>query len=364
MAMSNYSKDDRVFVIAEAGVNHNGSIDMARRLVDSAAEAGADAVKFQTFHASELVSRHAPKAEYQTRMTKAGESQLEMVRKLELSEADHETLISHAGNRGIAFLSTPFDVPSLHMLTQRFDLKTIKVPSGEITNGPFLLEIARTGRQVILSTGMSTLAEVETALSVLAHGYVSMQDMPSLDAFREAFRSIAGQEALHRNVTLLHCTTEYPAVYEDVNLRAMDTLRTAFGLPVGLSDHTPGVHVAVAAVARGAAVIEKHITLDRNLTGPDHHASLEPGEFRQLVTAIRHVEAALGSAAKAPARGEIANVPAARRSLVAARDIRHGETFTVENIAVKRPGTGISPMHYWAWLGKTADRDYRKDDLL
>ncbi len=351
-------------IIAEAGVNHNGSRELALRLVDAAADAGADVVKFQAFRAAALATASAPKAEYQLQTTGSEQDQLEMLRRLELGEGDFHAIQRHCRERGIRFLATPFDEQSLDDLVDKHDVEAIKLGSGEVTNAPLLLHAARTGRPVILSTGMSTLAEVEVALGVLAYGYAPTQEPPSLDAFRKAFRSAAGQEALCRHVTLLHCTTEYPAAYEDVNLRAMDTLRATFGLPVGLSDHTPGIHVAVAAVARGAVAIEKHLTLDRNLPGPDHRASLEPGEFRQLVTAIRQVEVALGSDTKAPAPGELANVPVARRSLVAARDIRKGEPFTAENLAVKRPGTGTSPMRYWEWLGRIAERDYKKDQPL
>lgn len=354
----------RTTIIAEAGVNHNGSRDLALRLVDAAADAQADIVKFQIFRAAALAAAAAPKAEYQMQTTGSGQSQLEMLRSLELDEADFHAIQQHCRACNIHFLATPFDEQSLDDLVNKYDVEAIKLGSGEVTNAPLLLRAARTGCPVILSTGMSTLKEVEEALGVLAYGYATEREKPSQDAFRMAFHSAAGREALRRKVTLLHCTTEYPAAYEDVNLKAMDTLRTTFGLPVGLSDHTPGIHVAVAAVARGAVVIEKHLTLDRNLPGPDHRASLEPGEFRQLITAIRQVESALGDGAKTPARGELANVPVARRSLVAARDIFRGEVFTTENLAVKRPGTGVSPMRYWEWLGKTAKRDYKKDQPL
>ncbi len=359
------TSSDHIFVIAEAGVNHNGSIDMACDLIEIAAEAGADAVKFQTFRASDIISRHAPKAEYQARNTDAAESQLEMVRRLELSEADHETLIAHAGGRGIGFLSTPFDAPSLRMLTQRFGLETIKIPSGEITNAPFLLEIARTGRRVILSTGMSTLVEVEMALSVLAFGYTARPDAkPGLEAFVAAFATDAGQAALREHVALLHCTTEYPAPYAEVNLKAMDTLNQKFGLPVGLSDHTLGIHIPIAAVARGARIIEKHFTLDRTLPGPDHAASLEPTELKAMVQAIRDVEVALGDGVKQPTATEWKNRDVARKSLVAARPLRTGQSLGPEDLATKRPGTGLSPFRYWDQLGRLVDRDYAADEAL
>lgn len=353
------------FIIAEAGVNHNGSLDMARRLIDVAAEARADAVKFQTFRSELGVSRHAPKAEYQTHTTDKAESQLEMVRKLELTEADHEALIAHAKSRRIAFLSSPFDLPSLRLLTDRFGLELIKIPSGEITNAPFLLAIARAAGRVILSTGMSTLADVETALGVLAFGFTEPPGVaPARKAFVRAFARENGQEALRTRVTLLHCTTEYPAAFAEVNLRAMDSLAAAFALPVGYSDHTPGIHIPVAAVARGARVIEKHFTLDRSLPGPDHKASVEPDELRQMVAFIRDVEAALGDGIKRPSAAEWKNRAIARKSLVAARPISTGEVFTPENLTYKRPGTGISPLEYWQMLGKVATRSYAEDEEL
>lgn len=355
----------KTFIIAEAGVNHNGSIEMACALIDVAAEAGADAVKFQTFKATEVISRHAPKADYQKLTTSASESQLEMVQRLELSEADHRTLINHANTKKMEFLSTPFDLPSLRLLTDCFQLSTIKIPSGEITNAPFLLEVARTGRKIILSTGMSTLGEVETALGVLAFGYISDQDAkPGSKAFLIAFASDVGQAALREHVSLLHCTTEYPAPYAEVNLRAMDTLANAFGLPVGLSDHTMGIHIPIAAVARGAKIIEKHFTLDRSLEGPDHVASLEPAELEQMVKAIREVEMALGDGVKRPTKSEIKNRDIARKSLVAAKPILAGQVLGKEDVAIKRPGTGLSPMSYWDYLGLQADRDFRKDELI
>jgi len=356
---------ESVLIIAEAGVNHNGDLSLARQLIDVASEAGADAVKFQTFRADRLVSRKAPKAEYQTQTTDQAESQFEMIRKLELTEADHEVLIAHAEARGITFLSTPFDAPSLHLLTQRFGLQTIKIPSGEITNAPFLLAVARAARRVILSTGMSTLAEVEAALGVLAFGFTTpATSTPGRGDFERAFASNAGQQSLGDRTTLLHCTTEYPAPFGEVNLRAMDTLAAAFGLPTGYSDHTPGIHISLAAVARGARVIEKHFTLDRNLPGPDHRASLEPDELRDLVRQIREIEAALGDGIKRPAASEWKNRDVVRKSLVAAEEIRAGEKFTEENLACKRPGNGITPFAYWQTLGQTSGRDYNTDEVL
>lgn len=353
-----------VFVIAEAGVNHNGSLDLARKLIDVAADAGADAVKFQTFRADRLVSKMAPKADYQLQTTGVEESQYEMIRKLELDEQAHRLLIEHCAQAGIAFLSTPFDLQSVVLLARTLDLPCIKISSGEITNAPLLLAVARAGKPVILSTGMCTLGEVEEALGVLAFGYTVAEQAPSLEVFREAFRSMAGQEALASKVRLLHCTTEYPAPFTDVNLRAMDTLARAFGLPVGFSDHTPGISMPIAAVARGAVVIEKHFTLDRNLSGPDHLASLEPNELKAMVRAVREVESALGDGRKLPANSERRNIQIARKSLIALSDLQPGEVFTVENLGVKRPGGGVSPMRYWEFLGRRAGQPYVVDEQV
>ena len=354
----------RVFIIAEAGVNHNGSLDLARSLVEVAAESGAHAVKFQTFKADQLVCRAALKAAYQIEHTDASESQHEMISKLELDETAHAVLISHCKSKGIEFLSTPFDLKSLEMLVRKLDLSRVKIPSGDITNAPLLLEAARTGKPVILSTGMSTLGEIEMALQVLAFGYIGKDNSPSLAAFETAYCSAIGRKALQDKVTLLHCTTEYPAPLADINLRAMTTLQQAFGLPIGYSDHTQGIAIPVAAVALGAVIIEKHFTLDRNLPGPDHKASLEPDELKQMVRSILEVELALGSSIKQPAVSELKNRPVARKSLVAARDIRKGEPFTQDNLAAKRPGDGVSPFHYWECLGNIADRDYQQDDKV
>lgn len=355
---------NRVYIIAEAGVNHNGSIDLAKRLIEVAADAGANAVKFQTFKADKLVSRAAPKADYQIEHTGASESQHAMIQKLELDEAAHVALVSHCKANGIEFLSTPFDPESLELLVQKLDLSKIKLSSGDLTNAPLLFEAAQTGKPVILSTGMSTLGEIEMALGVLAFGYTSINEPPSLAAFERAYGSATGSKALQEKLTLLHCTTEYPAPLADINLRAMATLQHAFGLPVGYSDHTHGITIPVAAVALGAVIIEKHFTLDRSLPGPDHKASLEPDELKQMVRSIREVELALGSPIKKPAASELKNRPIARKSLVASREIRKDEPFTQGNLAVKRPGDGINPIHYWEWLGKIADRDYQPDDKV
>jgi N-acetylneuraminate synthase len=352
------------YLIAEAGVNHNGSLRLARRLIDVAASAGADAVKFQSFRSSDLAGRNAPKARYQIAATGASESQLQMLKRLELDESAHKTLVRHCRDRGIQFLSSPFDVGSVDLLARRLGLPLLKIASGEITNAPLLLAIARTGKPVILSTGMSTLGEIEAALGVLAFGYTRKGKAPSRESARRAFLSNAGRNVLREKVVLLHCTSEYPAPLADVHLRTMDVLRSAFGLPVGISDHTEGISVPIAAAAREAAVIEKHFTLDRGLPGPDHKASLEPGELKEMVRAVREVEQALGNPVKGPSEGEWGTRAVARKSLVAAKRIRAGDRFTVENLAVKRPGTGISPMRFWEYLGKRAMRNYEPDDLV
>ncbi len=355
---------DQCLIIAEIGVNHNGSVDMACSLIDAAAEAGASMVKFQSFRSAELVSASAAKADYQQQSTDAWESQLDMLRKYELSEEDHRRILEHAGSRKIEFLSTPFDLPSLELLVGRLGLSRIKIPSGEITNAPLLLHAARLQCEVILSTGASTLAEVEQALGVLAFGYIRTELPHTAAQFAEAFSSPDGQEALRRKVTLLHCTSEYPAPFADVNLRAMDTMAAKFGLPVGLSDHTMGICVAIAAVARGANVVEKHITLDRTLPGPDHRASLEPGELTEMVRAIRNVESALGNGEKTASLSETKNIPVIRKSLTISQPITRGERISEQHLTAKRPGTGISPIFYWDYLGVPAAQDYMPDDPL
>lgn len=355
----------RTLVIAEAGVNHNGSLQRALELVDAAATAGADIVKFQTFRAGQLASRSAPKAEYQKRETGTNQSQLDMLRALELDEAAHRTLISRCAQKGIEFLSTPFDHESLDLLVRTFDLPRLKLGSGDLTNAPLLLAIARSAKPLILSTGMATLSEVEEALGVLAFGYASPADAtPSIAEFRSAYESGAGQQALRNNVALLHCTTEYPTPAGDVNLRAMDTLRLAFGLEVGYSDHTQGTAISLAAVARGATIIEKHFTLDRNLPGPDHKASLEPEELADMVADVRRVEMSLGDGIKRPAESEQPNRIVARKSLVAALPIQAGERFSAENIDIKRPGDGIAPVRYWEFLGRQSLRPYAADEVI
>ncbi len=353
-----------VHIIAEAGVNHNGSRERALELVDAAAAAGADSVKFQTFRAESLVTPAAPMADYQTVNTGGTGTQYAMLKALELSHDDFREIRNRCQQRGIEFLSTPFDIESLEFLTKDLAQTRVKISSGDLTNAPLLLAAARSAGHIVLSTGMSSMEDIEQALMVLAFGFARADSAPGSAVFRSVYESAAGQDALKRGVALLHCTTEYPAPFSDVHLRAMDTLRECFGLQTGYSDHSAGITVPVAAAARGAEIIEKHFTLDRNLPGPDHKASLEPGELTRMVTAIREVELALGSSEKTPADSERKNMPVARKSLVAACAIRKGEAFTTTNLAVKRPGTGIAPVRYWDWLGRTAARDYAPDELI
>ena len=355
----------RTFIIAEAGVNHNGSIDLARSLIDAAVAAKADAVKFQSFVASSIVTTSAKKAEYQIAQTGSQESQLEMLQRLELSHAQQRELFEYCKTNGIQFLSTPFDSHSLQFLVSDLELSTIKIGSGELTNAPFLLEVARCTDQLILSTGMSTIDEIELALGVIAFGMTTDKTLkPSTAACRNALSSDAGRHSLNQRVTLLHCTTDYPTSPIDINLRAMVTLREKFDCSVGLSDHSVGTHIAVGAVAMGSTVIEKHLTTSRDLVGPDHKASLEPDEFKRLVANIRDIEIAFGSTEKNPTANETKNRQVARRSIVASRPIKLGEIFTTENIVVKRPGTGISPFKYWDLLGTKSARDIAENELI
>ena len=351
------------FFIAEAGVNHNGSLDLALQLVDVAADAGANAVKFQTFKADKLATAQAAKAEYQVANTQEKGSQLEMLRRLELAPEHHKVLLARCHQRGVGFMSTAFDAESLAMLAP-LGMPAIKIPSGDITCGPLLLQAARLRQKLIVSTGMSTLSDIEQALGVIAFGLLRDTEPIGRADFDAAYWSVAGRQALTEHVTLLHCVTHYPAPADTVNLLAMDTMAAAFGLPVGYSDHTLGVEVSIAAVARGACVIEKHFTLDRTLPGPDHAASLEPSELKSLIGAIRNVEQALGSTLKHPAAQEVTNRPVARRSVVAARRIAKGEAFSADMLTFKRPGTGISPMDIWSLLGCHARRDYLPDELI
>lgn len=352
------------FIIAEAGVNHNGDVGLAHRLVEVAAQCGADAVKFQTFRTGEIAAAGAGKCGYQKETTDAGEGQQAMLRRLELPFEAFRELKAHCGEAGITFLSTPFDMPSLEFLCGDLGLDLLKLPSGEITNAPFLLAAARSARRIILSTGMSSLGEIEEALAVLAWGMVRQDDPPSRAALATILSADGARMILAERVSLLHCTSQYPTPFHDVNLRVMDTLAAAFGLEVGLSDHSPGVAVGVAAAARGATVLEKHFTLDRGMEGPDHRASLDPAQLAELVTGIRAVEAALGDGFKRPVGAEAENAKVVRKSLVARHPVAAGEAFTAGNLAVKRPGDGVSPMLYWDYLGRPAQRAYGEDEVI
>lgn len=356
----------KTFIIAEAGVNHNGSIDMAKELIDVAANSGADAVKFQTFQADKLLTAMAPKAAYQLAHTDVNESQYAMLKRLELTADDHALLVEHCRAKHIEFLSTPFDLDSLHFLTQSLNISAIKIASGEITNTPLLLKAAQLGKSIILSTGMTTLGDIEKALNVLAFGYLNYPvNKFKPQCFLEAYLSSEGQKAIQQNVTLLHCVTNYPAQFPEVNLRAMDTLRAAFQLPVGYSDHTQGISISIAAVARGATMIEKHFTLNRNLAGPDHAASLEPNELAQMIKAIREVEMAIGNGQKVPNKSELETRDIVRKSLITIKKIARGEKFSAENVGLKRPGAaGICGSRYWEWLGKIATKDYDENEWV
>lgn len=353
----------KVYVIAEAGVNHNGDRQSAFDLVDAAADAGADAVKFQTFNAKRLAAATVPKAAYQQQTTEASQSQLEMLEALELPLEWHEPLQAHAHSRGIEFLSTAFDLQSLAFL-ETLDLPFYKVPSGEITNGPLLWHFAHTGKPLVISTGMATLAEVEQALAVVCHSLAHNQPPRSLEAVWRSWSQVEHRAALLGRVSLLHCTSQYPTPMEEVNLKAMDTLAQAFQLPVGYSDHTQGTLIPVAAVARGATIIEKHFTLDRELLGPDHRASLEPDELRRMVVDIRSIGTALGNGQKVPQPSEWDTRQAARQNLVAAATILKGEWFTEANLTTARTGSGETAMAYWDLLGQQATRDYKSGDAL
>ncbi|MDL0102182.1 N-acetylneuraminate synthase [Campylobacter felis] len=328
----------KVLIIAEAGVNHNGDLNLAKKLIEQAAKAGADVVKFQTFKAEDCVSIKAKKAKYQLENTAKDESQLEMIKKLELSREAHFELMKHCKKHNIAFLSTPFDLESVAFL-QSLNLSYFKIPSGEITNLPYLKAVARCKKKVLLSTGMANLAEIEAALEILRKNGT-------------------------RDITLLHCTTEYPAPFEEVNLNAIKTLKEAFKLKVGYSDHTKGIVAALGAVALGAVVIEKHFTLDKTMEGPDHKASLEPSELKELCEGIRTLEKALGNGIKKASKSEAKNIIIARKSLVAKREIQKGEKFSEQNLTTKRPGSGISAMRYEEYLGKRALKTYKKDELI
>ena len=330
----------KTIIIAEAGVNHNGDINKAIKLINSAANSGADIIKFQTFQASLIASNNTPKAPYQIKNTDSSETQEAMLKKLELNINEHHILIDHCKSIGIEFLSSAFDLESIDLLSS-FDLLRTKIPSGEITNLPYLRKIASLKKPIILSTGMATLAEVESAIFILE------------------------EEGIRRDlITVMHCSTDYPASFEDVNLKAIETIRNAFKVNVGYSDHTLGIVIPIAAVALGAQIIEKHITLNKNLPGPDHRASLEPDEFEKMVESIRTLESSLGNGIKMPSGSEKENIPIVRKSLVASCRIKVGDVFDFDNLSVKRPGSGISPMRFDEFIGRRSTRNYTKDQLI
>ena len=329
---------NKTFIIAEAGVNHNGSMELAKKLIDAAAEAKVDVVKFQTFKTENLVCKNAAKAEYQEKTTFKNESQFEMLKKLELDIEAHKVLMDYCEAKGIMFLSTAFDLESIDVLNE-LGMEIFKVPSGEITNYPYLKKIGKLKKKVILSTGMSYMEEVQDAIKVL-------------------------NENGTRDITVLHCNTEYPTPIEDVNLNAMNTIKESFNIEVGYSDHTKGIEVPIAAVAMGAKVIEKHFTLDKNMEGPDHKASLEPNELKDMVNAIRNIEKALGNGIKEPSKSEIINLKIVRKSIVANGLIKKGEKFTEDNLTCKRPGDGISPMRWEEVVGKIANKDFYEDEMI
>lgn len=332
--------NSKTFIIAEAGVNHNGDINIAKKMIDLAADAGADAVKFQTFKAENIVSISAPKAKYQERTSSSSESHLEMLKRLELTSDIHEELIEFCKKRKILFMSSPFDLESIDLLNN-FGLDIFKIPSGEITNLPYLQKIGGLKKKIIVSSGMAELEEIKSALEVLV-----------------------GAGTLKENIIVLHCNTDYPTSFDDVNLLSMITIKNSLDVKVGYSDHTSGIQVPIAAVALGAEVIEKHFTLDKNMEGPDHKASLNPQELKDMVLAIRNIEKALGDKIKKPSKSELKNINVVRKSIIAASNIKKGEKFTEENITIKRPGTGISPMSWDDVIGKVAIRDFWEDEII
>ena len=333
-------KESKVFIIAEAGVNHNGSMRLAKKLIDMAVYSGADAIKFQTFKAQNLVSKNAPKAEYQKQTTNSKESQFDMIRRLELNLAAHKELIAYCKKVKIKFLSSPFDNDSISLLN-KLGLETFKIPSGEITNLPFLKQIGSLNKKVILSTGMANLKEINNALAILT-----------------------GAGMQKENISILHANTMYPTPMKDVNLKAMITIKNKFNITVGYSDHTLGIEVAIGAVAMGATIIEKHFTLDKNMEGPDHKASLEPNELKSMVKAIRNIEKAIGDGNKKLTESEKPNIDLVRKSIFTSKEIKKGEIFSEDNLITKRPGKGISPMKWESIIGKVAKRNYKKDELL
>jgi len=360
-------KVTKTYVIAEAGVNHNGDIDMALELIEKAAEAGADAIKFQTYKAENLVTKHSKKAEYQLKTTGGKDTQLQMLKDLELKYETHFQLKDYCQKTNIDFLSTAFDLDSLRFLSKDLKMKTLKIPSGEITNLPFLIDFAQTGAEIIMSSGMANIDEIRDALGALAFGFIYTKKnmpLPSRKQFIKVFNSNEGQEVLNKHVTLMHCVTEYPAPIDEINLNVISSLKKIFNLRIGYSDHTEGIIASVIAVSHGATIIEKHFTQSKNLLGPDHKASLEPEEFKIMVDQIRMAEKMMGDGEKKVMPSELKNISIARKSIVASMRITKGDIFSSENLSIKRPGNGKSPIHYWSLLGKKATKDYDVDELI
>jgi len=352
-------------IIAEAGVNHNGDADMAIDLVRAAHEAGANIVKFQTFRANQLVTAKAKRAKYQINNIGGRENQLQMLRRLELSYELHKKISDECNTLGIEFLSTAFDTKSLKFLIEEIGMKRLKLASGEITNAPLVLEHAKSHLDIILSTGMTTLSDIENSLSVIAFGLTAGKNLaPSKENFLKAYSSEIGQQALKEKVTILHCTTEYPTPSNEVNLNLINTLSNAFDMKIGFSDHSIGNEMSIAAVVMGATIIEKHFTLDKNLAGPDHKASITPKELKEMVCSIRKIEVAMGNKVKFPTPSELDTRKIIQKSLVSGSKIKKGDYFTTKNISIKRPGIGLSPYYYWDFIGKVASKDYEVGDLI
>lgn len=357
-------KKQNVYIIAEAGVNHNGSLEQARDLVDVAVESGVDAIKFQTFKTDLCITKNAKRANYQ-KVESEADTQYEMVKNLELDWQDFRLLRDYCHKRGIEFLSTAFDLPSLSFLSEELDVSLIKIPSGDILNGPLLLAAAKTGKNIIVSTGMCSLGDIEKALSVLAYGFLyESYGSPCEINFKNAFYSPQGQDVLKSKVSLLHCTTEYPAPFEDLNLASIHTLRSAFGLNVGLSDHSLGLVAPIVAVALGAKIIEKHFTLDKSMPGPDHKASLSPKELYEVVKSIKNASASIGDGKKFPRQSEIKNVEIARKYLVANGKIFRGQVIAENDLIAKRATKGIDPIYLWDIVGRISGRNYSEDDVI
>ena len=361
------SKKKNIYFIAEAGVNHNGNFNLALKLVDIAVDAGADAVKFQTFKSENLASKLAAKANYQKKTTNINQTQLEMLKSLELKDKDYFKLKNYCKLKKIDFLTTAFDEDSLMFITKKLKVKTLKIPSGEITNGPLLLAHGLTGLDIILSTGMSSIKEIRDALGVIVFGYINRNKKkitPSKKSFMHALNSKEGKNLLKKKITILHCTTEYPAPIEDINLNAIFDIANNFDTSIGYSDHSSGELVSLVAASMGVKLIEKHFTLNKNMSGPDHKASLNPVELKKLIIKIRKIEKIKGLNIKKAYKSEIKNISIARKSLIAGKDIKFGNMFTKINLTSKRPGTGKSPMNYWHYIGKKSKKNYKKDEVI